>query len=106
MYLMTTANRTIGDNMTTRKKARGHEWTGVRRFKEAGPLHDLLIQACPPSRDGSQSIPLLAEKLKMTPQGIYKWIQNGRVPPRQAVRVVQLSRGKVTLDDFTPYIFV
>lgn len=93
-----------GSTMPNKKP--GHEWTGVRRFKDAGPLHDLLIQACPPTKDGSQSIPLLAERLKMTPQGVYKWITNGRVPPRQAVRVVQLSRGRVSLDDFTPYIFV
>jgi hypothetical protein len=42
----------------------------------------------------------------MSPQGIYKWISNARIPPRQAVRVAQLSKGKVRREDFDPFIFV
>lgn len=77
-----------------------------RKYKELGPLQDLLIQACPPNERGYKSIPVLAKALDMSYYGVYKWIQSGSIPPRAAMKVVEISEGRVTLNDFTPFIFL
>lgn len=95
----------------------------TRSLKNLGPLHDLLLKACPPDADGVKSIPLLAEThLSMTPYGVYKWIKNAKIPPEKAALVVQIntdfwakekSEGRpvrkdeqVSLNDFHPYVYV
>jgi hypothetical protein len=77
----------------------------VRKYKELGPLHDLLLKACPPNEHGERSIPILAKYLDMSSWGVFKWIKNNKLPPRQAMKIVELSEGKVTIDQFSPYIF-
>lgn len=77
----------------------------ARKYKDLGPLHDLLLLACPPDDQGDRSIPILARHLEMSSWGVFKWIKNNKLPPRQAVKVVELSQGRVKLEDFTPYIF-
>lgn len=76
------------------------------KYKDLGPLHALLINACPPDPDsGTKSIPVLAEAMGLKSWTIYKWIKAGRIPPRQAMRVVDLSHGAVSLSDMTPFVF-
>jgi hypothetical protein len=90
----------------------------IRNLKSLGPLHDLLLKACPPNEDGIKSVPILAEALDMTAYGVYKWIKNVKIPADQAMRVVETSRGpldpknpdavrepRVVVEDFYPYIF-
>ena len=78
----------------------------INTRKDLGPLHDLLLKACPPADDGSVSIPILAkDHLKMTSFGVYKWINAGRIGPEQAQRVVLASGGRVKLEEFYPFIF-
>jgi hypothetical protein len=76
-----------------------------RKYKELGELHNLLLRACPPDDNGNRSIPVLAKHLEMSSWGVFKWIKNNRLPPRQAAKIVELSHGEVTLNDFIPYIF-
>lgn len=78
----------------------------VRTTKDLGPLHRLLLEACPPNEDGDRSITILAKALGMSSWGIFKWIRNGRIPPRQAANVVDVSQGKVTLHQFDPFIYL
>lgn len=95
----------------------------TRSLKSLGPLHDLLLHACPPNKDGIKSIPILADDhLSMTPFGVYKWIRNAKVPPEKAQLVVQINNeywekegeegrevpddAVVSLDDFHPYVYV
>lgn len=95
----------------------------TRSLKNLGPLHDLLLKACPPDEDGVKSIPILAEThLSMTPYGVYKWIRNAKIPPEKAAAVVQINNehweaekkaGRkvpaeemVSLEDFHPYVYV
>lgn len=95
----------------------------TRSLKNLGPLHDLLLKACPPDEEGVKSIPILAEEhLKMTPYGVYKWIGKAKIPPEKAATVVQINNdfwkkeehaGRkvskdelVSLDDFHPYVYV
>jgi hypothetical protein len=76
------------------------------RYKKLGPLHDLLLKACPPDIEGNVSIPRLAEMLEMSSWGIYKWIRAGKIPPTQVVRIVDVSQGRVSISDFSPFVFL
>lgn len=85
----------------------------VRRNKQLGPLHDLLLKACPPDAEGVVSTTVLARHLQLTQQAVQKWIANDSIPPKQVKRVVELSQartdveddGKVTLDDFSTWVY-
>lgn len=75
------------------------------RYKDLGPLQELLLNACPPDERGKRSIPVLARALKVSHQYIYRWIEDGVVPPKFVSRIVALSNGRVTLEQFHPYLF-
>ena len=80
----------------------------VIRHRNNGPLHDLLLKACPPSEKGEKSVTILAESFNppLSPWSLHKWVQKGKIPPGRAVEVVDLSGGRVTLADFSPFIYV
>lgn len=92
----------------------------TRKVKDCGPLHGLLLRACPPSLpmgDGTykivepntegavQSIAALAAHLSMSAWGVQKWCKANRVPPVKARMIVDMNPGEVTLADFSPYIY-
>lgn len=85
-----------------------------------GPLHDILTRGLPDLVDKTSNPPVcdlhkLAQKLEMSPQGVYKWFQPGRnnaVPFRRVTTIVELSskqrtggRGfkPLTLQDFSAF---
>lgn len=92
-----------------------------KKAEDLGALHRLLIRACPPhSRNpstsaaaprylaspiGDKSITILAWLLKVRPWSIYKWIDKGEIPPKRASAIVDLAEGRVTLADFSPFIY-
>lgn len=76
------------------------------RHKNLGKLQTLLLSACPPAESGRVSIPVLAKHLNVSNQYVYKWISDQRVPPAFAKRIVELSAGRVTLEQFHPYVFI
>jgi hypothetical protein len=53
-----------------------------------------------------RSIPILAAAIEYTPQGLYKVIRKGKVTPALAGKIVDVSKGEVTLEDFHPYVYV
>lgn len=77
----------------------------IVRHKDGGALHDLLLRACPPDANGEKSITVLAGALGITPWAIHKWVKNGRVPPRRASRIVDISDGRVTISNFTLFVY-
>lgn len=101
------------------------EPTGPREkiAEDLGPLQRVLIRACPPhirnpkwktdkaeaeyvpSPTGWKSIAILAWLIGTTPWAVYKWIGKGEIPPRRASAVVDLAEGRVTLADFSPFIY-
>jgi len=97
--------------MTTEDDAEIEELLGppsggtiVRRSNKGGLQH-LLLRSCPPGvLDGTQSIPLLAQHLDMTSQGIYRWIEKGRIPAKQARKVAAKSGGRTTFEEFVQYL--
>lgn len=80
--------------------------TTIRRHKENGPLHDLLLEVCPPDKDGFKSITILAKALKMSSWGVHKWVKHGRVPPLRVVQLVDMAPSKATIADFSPFVYV
>ncbi len=77
-----------------------------REYRDLGPLGELLLKACPPDKNNIQSIPILATAIKVSSQAIYKWIRKVKVPADRATVIVAKSGGRVTLEDFHPYVFV
>lgn len=78
----------------------------IVRHRDNGPLHDLLLKACPPNESGEKSISVLAAKMQISAWSIHKWVQKGKIPPVRAVEVVDISEGRVTLSDFSPFVYV
>lgn len=77
-----------------------------RKLKELGPLHDLLIKACPPDENGNKSISLLAEALGTSHQNLYKCIDAKRIPTAHKLpkRIVEISEGRVSHEDLMPFL--
>lgn len=77
------------------------------RMTNLGPLHDLMLRAAPPHEEnGMKSIATLAVAIGYSPAGLYKMIRNNKVSPPAAAKIVEVSRGQVTLEDFHPYVYV
>ena len=77
----------------------------ISRYKQLGPLQDLLLKACPPDAEGKKSIPVLAKHLDVSHQYVYRWIADDAVPPRFVKRLVEISGGAVSLEEFHPFVF-
>ncbi|QGH44978.1 hypothetical protein [Bacteriophage Phobos] len=77
----------------------------VSCYKDLGPLHRLLLSICPldPEKN-KKSIPLLANALGVTHQYVYKWIENNRVPVKHVKKLVEMSDGEKTLNDFSDFL--
>ena len=78
------------------------------RHIEGGPLHDLLLKACPPDETGKRSISVLAASFNppITPWAVHKWVLKGKIPPGRVVQIVDMSPETVTLADFSPFVYV
>lgn len=76
----------------------------IRRLSEGGPLHDLLLDICPPNKAGVKSITVLAERMGLSSQAIYGWIDNERVPANRAKKLAELSKGRVTLEKIVKFV--
>lgn len=76
----------------------------IRRLSEGGPLQDLLLKICPPNNEGVKSITVLADKMGISSQAIYRWIENKRVPSAKVKTLVKLAGGRVTLEEIVPYV--
>lgn len=74
------------------------------RHKNGGPLHDLLLRACPPIEE-TKSIANLAAQIGVSAAGVHKWIRKGVIPPKRAKEIVEISAGRVTLADFDPFVY-
>lgn len=68
-------------------------------------MHRLLLIASPPDAEGRKTISTLARKLGVSRGTVWKWIELGRIPPRRAVDVVDISEGRVTLADFARFVY-
>lgn len=77
--------------------------TEISRYKDLGELHTLLLNACTPDEKGVRSIPVLSKQLGVSHQYIYKWITDGRLPPKYARKITEAEGCTVSLDKFLPF---
>lgn len=72
---------------------------------DLGPLHNLLLRACPRKDSAQGSIPAtLAPALGISYQYIYRWISDGRVPAKYVTKILDASEGRVTMDELIPFV--
>lgn len=77
------------------------------RWKPLGTLHVLLGDAFPDRRTDDHEVldvAWLAKKLKMSEEGIYKWLRQNRLTIARARQIVALKECDRELDDFLPFI--
>lgn len=68
-------------------------------------LQRLLLIAVPPNKHGYKSIATLAKLLGISRWSINKWINSHKIPPGRAAQIVDLSEGRVSLADFSRFIY-
>lgn len=68
-------------------------------------LQRLLLTAVPVNEFGYKSIRHLAKMLGLSRWAVQKWIIQGRIPPGRAVQIVDLSEGRVSLADFSRFVY-
>ena len=76
----------------------------IRRLTEGGPVQAILLKVCPPNKEGIKSITVLAEAMGISAQAIYRWIENERIPQAKVRALVELSQGRVTLEEIVPHV--
>lgn len=76
----------------------------ILRREDNGPLHDLLLDACPPDAKGRKSISVLAGLLGIEPWSIHKWIKKKKIPAGRANQIVSISEGRTKIEDLLPFI--
>lgn len=74
-----------------------------------GPLYDVLKKAFPHlvRKTGQKMLDLraVAEKLGYTHEGICKPVRTNKCVPALAMLVVEKARGRVTIEEFYPFVF-
>ena len=68
-------------------------------------LQRLLLLAVPVNQHGFKSISHLAKLLGLSRWAIQKWIVSEKIPPNRAVQVVDLAEGRVSLADFSRFVY-
>jgi len=76
----------------------------IRRLSDKGPLQELLLEICPPNKDGIKSITILAKALKLSSWAIYRWIDTNRIPPARVKMLVKVAKGRVTQEKIIPFV--
>lgn len=72
---------------------------------DLGPLHKLLLKACPADKNGPGSIKsTLAPALGVTHQYIYRWIEDGRVPAKFFTKIIETSEGRVSREELLDFV--
>lgn len=72
--------------------------------KDLGPLHRLLLKASPADDEGRRSISVLARTIGLTPQALHYHCSRNRISGTVAKKIVDAAEGRVTLEDFHPFL--
>lgn len=94
--MLVTFNHLLNEETMTTKPA--------TRYNNLGPLHGLLLDACPPDEKGHRSIMRLAELLGVSYQNVYKWIESGRIPPKRVKDIMEVSNGSVLQSQLLEFV--
>lgn len=72
---------------------------------DLGDLHQILLKACPAGTNSTCSIKgSLAPALGVSFQYIYRWVSTGRVPPKYVKAIVEVSEGRVSVEELLPFV--
>lgn len=74
-------------------------------LKDCETLHDLLLFATPKNKHGNKTIDHLAKLLKLTRWSVNKWIAKDKIPPERVPQIVNLAEGRVSIADFSRYVY-
>lgn len=78
----------------------------VNKLADLGPLHRLLLTACPPHPvTGEQSIAILADAVGVVRQVLFNKCRVNKIDPDLAQRIVLASGGRVMLDQFDVFVY-
>lgn len=77
----------------------------ISRQKDLGPLHDLLLKACPADNDGRRSISILADRIGVSTNALYTCIRNNHISPRLVGLILGVADDRVSTRDFDPYVY-
>lgn len=76
-------------------------------------LHQLLLKTVPKNEHGNKTISHLAALVPCTRATVFNWINNERLSPERAARLVEIGKmdvpegepGRVSLDDFHEFVY-
>lgn len=76
------------------------------KFKDWGALADKLMLAFPKckTKDGHLNVEKLTAVLETSKEGIYRWLREGKLPPKRALSLAKKSKGRVTFDELLPFV--
>ncbi len=76
-----------------------------RDFRET-PLYKFLFGAFPEHRTRQDllDVPRLAEAIELNKESVYKWLRSGRVSVAGAMKLIELSAGKITKEQMFPFV--
>lgn len=74
---------------------------------EAAPtaLHTLLLKAVPLDKNGNRTLANLAKVMGLQRYSVTLWVRKQRIPPKRAKQVAELSEGRVTVEEFNPFVY-
>ena len=72
--------------------------------KTKGPLHELILKACPLSKHGRPSITLLANRLDVTTQTIHRVTAINQISAKLARKICEASENPIAIEDFLPFM--
>ncbi len=73
-----------------------------------GALYTMMQKALPPSfinEDKSINMKKLAPAVKTSMEGVYKWFRTNKVAPEKAMRLINVTKGKLQIKHFIPFVF-
>lgn len=68
-------------------------------------LHRLMLTAVPPNQLGNKTITHFCELLDMSRSAVWKMIADRRLQPAVAKKIVEMSEGRVTLDQLHTFVY-
>lgn len=68
-------------------------------------LTKLLLHAAPKNKRGHKTLSHLAELIGVSNWGMRKWIIAQKIPPDRAMSIVDVSEGRVAIQDFHDFVY-
>lgn len=69
------------------------------------PLTRLILIAVPADRFGRKTLTNAARKLNVSKWGLRKWINAQKIPPERALDLVEISEGRIVIEQLHPFVY-